>query len=286
MRLGVGLNDRTRCRGVSHTPHRAPPSVANTRPRAFIHSGPWGPFGGRIQYAPTRVRAFVTCIRPLSGASGGRMPLRPGVSPPRVSPWAMVHRAYSPAGYVPFGSGGPFGLLVRVPVRPVGAPDHSPGRNPGRRNPWCVDDRGETPGGPGTRCGRIRSGRVRPIRAPGTGRIHVPGYDHSSLAGCLVGRMQYAPTRVVHSGPFGYPAKFAGVRRRPPLPWYVHSGPFGYPAKFAGVRRRPPLHGYVHSGPFGYPASFPAPAGAVRRRPEASETLKQLVWAFPRPRKP
>ena len=42
----------------------------------------------------------------------------------------------------------------------------------------------------------------------------------------------------------------------------MHSGPFGYPAKFAGVRRRPPLPWYVHSGPFGYSASFPAPAGA------------------------
>ena len=138
-----------------HTPHRAPRHGANTRPRAFIHSGPWGPFGGRIQYAPTRVRAFVTCIRPLSGASGGRMPLRPGVSPPRglpprVSPWAMVHRAYSPAGYVPFGPCGPFGLLVRVPVRPVGAPDHSPGRNPGRagyvHSPrWGVEVLGAAP---------------------------------------------------------------------------------------------------------------------------------------------
>ena len=67
-----------------------------------------------------------------------------------------------------------------------------------------------------------------------------------------------------------------------PLHGYMHSGLFGYPAKFAGVRRRPPLHRYVHSGPFGYPASF----AGVRRRPEASETLKQLVWAFPRPRKP
>ena len=34
-----------------------------------------------------------------------------------------------------------------------------------------------------------------------------------------------------------------------------------------------PYTGYVHSGPFGYPASFPAPAGAVRRRPEAEAVL-------------
>ena len=127
----------------------------------------------------------------------------------------------------------PEGTRMHVPGRAVGPVDHSPGRNPGG---------GETPG-VWTIGAKPWAGRVRPIRAPGTGRIHVPGYDHSSLAGCLVGRMQYAPTRV------------------------VHSGPFGYPAKFAGVRRRPPLHGYVHSGPFGYPASFPAPAGAVRRRP-------------------
>ena len=49
--------------------------------------------------------------------------------------------------------------------RPVGAPDHSQGRNP-----WCVDDRGETLGAPGT--------------------------SHSGLAARLGGRMQYAPTVV------------------------------------------------------------------------------------------
>ena len=211
------------CRGVSHTPYRAPRHGANTRPRAFIRSGPWGPFGGRIQYAPTRVRAFVTCIRPLSGASGGRMPLRPGgspprgspprvspprvspwamvrrayspagyvpfgpcspfggrmplrpgVSPPRVSPWAMVHRAYSPAGYVPFGPGGPFGLLVRAPVRPVGAPDHSPGRNPGRA--------GYVPFGPCGPFGLLVRVPVRPVGAPDHSPGRNPGragYVHS-----------------------------------------------------------------------------------------------------------
>ena len=59
---------------------------------------------------------------------------------------------------------GAYAVSPRVPGRAVGPVDHSSGRNPGRRNPggrtpWCVDDRGETPGGPGTRCGRIRSGR-------------------------------------------------------------------------------------------------------------------------------
>ena len=45
--------------------------------------------------------------------------------------------------------------------RPVGAPDHSQGRNP-----WCVDDRGETLGGPGT-CirpdGALRCWGLRPV---------------------------------------------------------------------------------------------------------------------------
>ena len=91
------------------------------------------------------------------------------------------------------------------------------------------------------------------------------------------GRMQYAPTRVHAFGSLRVPGKICRRPQTPAPTRVVHSGPFGYPAKFAGVRRRPPLHGYVHSGPFGYPAGFPAPAGAVRRRPEASETLKQLV---------
>ena len=76
--------------------------------------------------------------------------------------------------------------------RPVGAPDHSQGRNP-----WCVDDRGETPGGwtigakplggAGTRCGRIRAGR----------------YIHSGPGARLVGRMQYAPTPLRSFAPMG-----------------------------------------------------------------------------------
>ena len=38
---------------------------------------PCGMFGGRMRYAPTVVRAFGTCIRPLSGPSGGRMRYAP-----------------------------------------------------------------------------------------------------------------------------------------------------------------------------------------------------------------
>ena len=93
------------CRGVLHTPYRAPPSVANTRPRvcSFI---PCGMFGGHIQYAPG---------------------FRPGL-------W----------------SGGPTGRSGRSSIRARGP------------------------------VGLLR-------------RIHVPGYDHSSLAGCLGGVFCFAP---------------------------------------------------------------------------------------------
>ena len=171
-----------------------------------------------------------TCIRYGHSGPGarlvGRMPLRPGVSPPRVSP---------PRGF---------------------APGYGP---------------------PGLQPGRVRA--------------------------------------------FGSGARLGGVCDTP-LPWYVHSGPFGYPAKFAGVRRRPGFRrpgfrpGLWSTGPTARPGTGERPVGApdhsqgrnpwcvddrgdpprrggyptsfagVRRRPEASETLKQLVWAFPRPRKP
>ena len=162
------------CRGVLNTPHRAPPSVANTRPRVPVrpvgapnHSPGRNP--GRAGYVPFGPpgtgRIHGPGDQPFGpgGPFGGRMPFRPGVSPPRVSPWAMVHRAYSPAGYVPFGPCGPFG-----------------------------------------------------------------------------GRMRYAPTVVRAFGSLRVPGQ---IRRRPqtPAPTVVRA--------------------------FGYSASFPAPAGAVRRRP-------------------
>ena len=168
------------CRGVLNTPYRAPPSVANTRPRVLI-------------------------IHPL-----------------RDVWWAYAIRPY-PGTCIRYGHSGPGARLGGVCRCAPGF--RRPGFRPGL---WS--------GGPTAR----------------------PGTSHSGLA-----------------------ARLGGVCDTP-LHGYMHSGPFGYPAKFAGVRRRPPLHGYVHSGPFGYPASF----AGVRRRPEASETLKQLVWAFPRPRIP
>ena len=98
----VGANDRTRCRGVLHTPHRAPRHGAETRPWAFIHSGPWGPFGGR-------------------------MPFRPGVSPPRVSPpgvspRAMVRRPYRPPRVRPIRArGARLGGVFNTPLHRVRA---------------------------------------------------------------------------------------------------------------------------------------------------------------------
>ena len=77
-----------------------------------------------------------------------------------VSPWGFCRPGFRPGLW----STGPT-ARPGTGERPVGAPDHSQGRNP-----WCVDDRGETPGGgPGTRCGRIRAGRVRAF-APSGGR--------------------------------------------------------------------------------------------------------------------
>ena len=60
----------------------------------------------------------------------------PHRAPPSVAnvPPRYVHSLRAPS----FGPGGPFGLLVRVPVRPVGAPNHSPGRNPGRAGYPCA----------------------------------------------------------------------------------------------------------------------------------------------------
>ena len=104
--------------------------------------------------------------------------------------------------------------------------------------------------------------------------------------------------RYVHSAPFG---GVRGAYAVAPRGFAAQGFALGYgppglqPGRVRPIRAlRPgwegvcntPLPWYVHSGPFGYPASFHAPAGAVRRRPEASETLKQLVWAFPRPRIP
>ena len=126
-----------------------------------------------------------TCIRyvhsaPFGGVRGAYA-VAPRGLPPRVSPWAMVHRAYSPAGYVPFGPCGPFGLLVRVPVRPVGAPNHSPGRNPGRA--------GYVPFGPGGPFGLLVRVPVRPVGAPDHSPGRNPGrsgYVHSPRWGVEV----------------------------------------------------------------------------------------------------
>ena len=134
---------------------------------------------------------------------------------------------------------------MRVPVRPVGAPDHSPGRNPGRagypmrsntggavrpiraRGPvWFV--------GAGTRAPR---GFAAQGFAPGYGPAALqaaPGTSHSGLAARLGGVCRCAP----------------GFRRPGFRPGLWSTGPTARP-------------GTSHSGPFGYPASFPASAEAV-----------------------
>ena len=126
---------------------------------------PYRPLRVRPIRAPGTGRIHVPGVHPFGpgGPSGGALyPCRPGFRPqgfrrpgvlpppgfrrPRVSPWAMVHRAYSPAGYVhsprrgalyPCRPGFRPGLWSTGPTarpgtgeRPVGAPDHSQGRNP------------------------------------------------------------------------------------------------------------------------------------------------------------
>ena len=117
-----------------------------------------------------------------------------------------------------FGPGGPFGLLVRVPVRPVGAPDHSPGRNPGRAGypmrsntggavhpfgpvgpvwgAYAVAPRGFAAQGFALGYGPpgLQPGRVRPIRAlrPGWGAYAIrPGVSPRAMV-----RRPYRPLRV------------------------------------------------------------------------------------------
>ena len=87
---------------------------------------------------------------------------RPGLQPGRVRPIRALR---------------PVGLLVRVPVRPVGAPDHSPGRNPGRS--------GYVPFGP---CGPV-GGRIQ--YAPTAVRASLRAFG--PFRGRQGGRMRYAP---------------------------------------------------------------------------------------------
>ena len=85
----------------------------------------------------------------------------------------MVHRAYSPAGYVLFGPGGPLVCWCGYPCAPgfrpglwSGGPTGRSGRSSirARRPVWFV--------GAGTRVGAYC---IRPTGRPGTGRMHVPG---------------------------------------------------------------------------------------------------------------
>ena len=96
----------TRVGAQQNTPHRAPPSVANTRTRRSsirarrpvgllvripVRPGVSPRAMVRRPYRPLRVRP-IRALWPVWGAYA----IRPGVSPPRVSPWAMVRRPYRP----------------------------------------------------------------------------------------------------------------------------------------------------------------------------------------------
>ena len=85
------------------------------------------------------------CIRPTKRAPGPEWMYRPArirphrvPGPPRVSPWAMIHRAYSPAGYP--GRNG-----IRPPKRAHGPEWDVPG--PPRVSPWAMVHRAYSPAG-------------------------------------------------------------------------------------------------------------------------------------------
>ena len=94
-------------------------------------------FGGRMRYAPTPG----TCIRYVHSAPFGGVRGAYAVAPRGFAAQGFAAQGFA-LGYGPPGlqpgrvrpirALRPVGLLGRVPVRPVGAPDHSPGRNPGR----------------------------------------------------------------------------------------------------------------------------------------------------------
>ena len=67
---------------------------------------------------------------------------------------------------------------TRVPVRPVGAPDHSPGRNPGRAGYPMRSNTG---------------GAVYPFGPGARGEYTYPAFIHSGPGARLGGRMRYAP---------------------------------------------------------------------------------------------
>ena len=139
------------------------------------------------------------------------------------------------------------------PERPVGPPDHSPGRNPGAKRytppkrppgPEWMDagyDHPPRTGAPGGAYAiRPYTGTI--IRAIGPPRDTVI----RARGARLVGRMQYAPTAVRSFGPSAHPVVRSfgpvrparwGVFNTPlhgydhsghrPTPWYGHSGPWG-----------------------------------------------------------
>ena len=115
---------------------------------------------------------------PVPGPPRGFAPIvhTPGVSP-RSSHQGGRHPGFRPGLW----STGPT-ARPGTGERPVGAPDHSQGRNPWAAKPWAAKPWGRNPGRHG-------------YSAPPTGRMHVPGQ---------IRRRPQTP-----------PAKFAGVRRHP-----------------------------------------------------------------------
>ena len=184
----------------------------------------------------------------------------------------------------------PVGLLrwpvgpPRVPVRPVGAPDHSPGRNPG----WAGYPMRSNTGGAGTSIRAhgpvwwayavaprgfaaqgfalgygppgLQPGRVRPIRAlrPGWGAYAIRPYRGTCIR---------VPSGTRPNSPASADARpYTGTCIRVPSGTRPASLPRQGPSADAPTPRKP--------------------SAACFEPSEASETLKQLVWAFPRPRKP
>ena len=142
-----GMNDHTRghvfapCRGARW-------GVCNTPLHGYPHQQTNRAARPEWMYRPTRIRPH-------------RVP-----GPPRVSPWAMIRRPYRAHGYPHQQTNGPPGPNGTYPARPgfrpglwstgptarpgtgerpVGAPDHSQGRNPWAAKPWAAKPRAARP---------------------------------------------------------------------------------------------------------------------------------------------
>ena len=136
-------------------------------------------------------------------------PPRPGVSPrsstrqgfalivhtPGVSPRSSTHQGFRPPGFRP-------GLWSTGPTarpgtgeRPVGAPDHSPGRNPGAAKPWAA--------------------QIRQMPRDLRGLRKRPGKRRETCAACANAPANAARLAQLAQTPRQMPRDLRGLRKRP-----------------------------------------------------------------------